>query len=340
MTGTAGRGEPVASAYDTWSDNEARALVADAVLAPSVHNTQPWRMRLTSGGLELHADRTRALPVIDARHQALEVSCGAALFALRLSAEVRLGRRAVVGLRPDPTDPHLLAVLRPGAHEEPGQRLRALHAALPSRVTYRGPFLSGERRPDVLAALGDAAAAESARLVFPDETREQAVLDLVREAEFRWVRDPAYRAELRTWTGREHDGVPASAWGARDWRVPRRDFSVGSVRPQPVAASRAGTVALLLTPGDGVVDHLRAGQALMRVLLEATAAGVAVTPLQQAVERPYLRTLLPGAYASAGYTAQLVLCLGAPTRAWVAPRAPRRPVQDVLEIESAEGGPR
>lgn len=344
MTKTARSSGGTATAYATWSEADARALVADGVLAPSVHNTQPWRMRLTPRGLELRADRTRDLPVIDARHQALEVSCGAALFALRLSAAARLGRRPLVDVLPEGKDNDLLAVIHAGEHDEPGHHLRELHALLPERTTYRGPFLSAEKRPEVLAALSDAASAEGARLVYPDDVREQAVIELVREAEFRWVRDAEYRAEVRQWTGGRDDGVPSSAWGARDWQVPRRDFSVGSDRPQPTAASHAGTIALLLTPGDGVGEHLQAGQALLRVLLEATAAGVAVTPLQQAVERPYLRRLLPGAYASAGESVQAVLCLGEPAPLWESPPTPRRPVEDVLEIalrtESDEGGPR
>ncbi|MHA6783101.1 nitroreductase family protein [Pseudonocardia saturnea] len=33
------------------------AVVERALRAPSVHNTQPWRRRLTDGVIELHADR-------------------------------------------------------------------------------------------------------------------------------------------------------------------------------------------------------------------------------------------------------------------------------------------
>jgi nitroreductase len=40
-----------------------RHLLHYAVVAPSGHNTQPWRFRVTGDGVELFADRTRALPV-------------------------------------------------------------------------------------------------------------------------------------------------------------------------------------------------------------------------------------------------------------------------------------
>jgi len=36
-------------------------LIAIAARAPSVHNTQPWRFRVTAGALELYADPARRL---------------------------------------------------------------------------------------------------------------------------------------------------------------------------------------------------------------------------------------------------------------------------------------
>jgi len=41
------------------------ALVEAAALAPSSHNTQPWRFRPDGDAIDLLADRTRALPVND-----------------------------------------------------------------------------------------------------------------------------------------------------------------------------------------------------------------------------------------------------------------------------------
>jgi hypothetical protein len=53
------------------------------VLAPSGHNTQPWLFNVSGDAVELHADRTRGLPVVDPEDRALVISCGAALFFLR-----------------------------------------------------------------------------------------------------------------------------------------------------------------------------------------------------------------------------------------------------------------
>ena len=56
-----------------------------ATLAPSVHNTQPWRFVLSPDALEIHADRSRQLRVLDPRGRQMTLSCGCALFNARAS---------------------------------------------------------------------------------------------------------------------------------------------------------------------------------------------------------------------------------------------------------------
>jgi hypothetical protein len=59
-------------------------LIATAARAPSVHNTQPWRFRAGEYAIELYADPVRKLKVDRAGREML-ISCGAALFGLRLA---------------------------------------------------------------------------------------------------------------------------------------------------------------------------------------------------------------------------------------------------------------
>src|SRR3712207_9052562 len=52
-----------------------RFVLNYAVLAPSGHNTQPWRFRLGERHVDLLADRTSSLPVVDPEDRALVLSC-------------------------------------------------------------------------------------------------------------------------------------------------------------------------------------------------------------------------------------------------------------------------
>ena len=63
-----------------------RRAAEQAHLAPSVHNTQPWRLVIRPDLLELYADRSRQLAALDPTGRQLIVSCGCALLNARVSS--------------------------------------------------------------------------------------------------------------------------------------------------------------------------------------------------------------------------------------------------------------
>src|SRR5260370_28712231 len=95
--------------------DQAGYLIATAARAPSVHNTQPWRFRVGQSAIELYCDQHRKLRV-DPIGREMLISCGAALFGLRLGVR-SLGYRPVVELFPDPARPPLPAPGAVGASE-------------------------------------------------------------------------------------------------------------------------------------------------------------------------------------------------------------------------------
>jgi hypothetical protein len=133
-------------------------LVAAATMAPSMHNTQPWRFRVDTASqtIGLYADPARMLRFGDPDGRALHIACGAALLNLRLAATVA-GREPVVRLLPDPGQPLLLATVRLAGPCRPQPDEVELHEAIPARRTNRSPFSSRRVPPGVLAKLADAA---------------------------------------------------------------------------------------------------------------------------------------------------------------------------------------
>jgi nitroreductase len=317
-------------------------IVAGAAAAPSMHNAQPWRFQYVADErlLSLRADLERAMPRSDPGNRALYIGCGAALFNLRVAA-AHTDLVPDVRLLPEPQDPLLLAAVHLADPDERRSReedLTRLHEAIRQRHTSRHPFAEKDIPDDVQAALRDAAARESGVLLFPGPWHAETVLDLVRDAESRDSMEPGARADLIRWTrlGAEADtavdGVPEYAFGPRkrDGKAPVRDFA--GRRP---VADRGSTVfehtphlALLSTPGDAPADWLRAGQALERVLLEATLADLATSLTSHALEDRDLRLLARDPGWGTGYV-QMVLRLGYGPRG---PATPRRPVKDVLDI--------
>ncbi len=61
-------------------------LVAQAVKAPSGHNTQPWYFELSGNTIEIKPDFSRSLPVVDADNRELFISLGCATENLCIAA--------------------------------------------------------------------------------------------------------------------------------------------------------------------------------------------------------------------------------------------------------------
>ncbi|SFO07656.1 Nitroreductase family protein [Pseudonocardia ammonioxydans] len=292
------------------------ALLALATRAPSLHNSQPWRFGLFPDRIELHTDPARRLPAADPGDRELRIGCGAALFTLRLGL-LGAGIRPMVSRFPDPRDPGLVAVVRHGGTALPSAEQQRLLDAVPRRRTNRRPFRDTAVPGPVRSALRRAAFDEGAWLQLVTDPAELAELGrLAREAHALQTADPAFAAEMSAWTGHagdRDDGVPATAGGPcpppnQPWV--RRDFGGDAhPRPAPAAFEAEPLIAVLSVHTDGPREDVRAGEALQRVLLTATAEGLSASFLSQVVEvadvREQVRRLLGGIRPP-----QLVLRLG------------------------------
>ncbi|WP_422735582.1 Acg family FMN-binding oxidoreductase [Micromonospora sp. WMMD729] len=306
--------------------------VAAATLAPSLHNSQPWRFRITDREVWVYADHSRRLDALDASGRELLISVGAAVFTLRLALRAQ-GWRTTYVLFPEPDSPDLVARVLLDRESSPPETVTTLAEAIARRHTNRRPFADSVVPADAIEELTRAATDQGAALAVAGPVARNAILGLGQQAERRLRASGRYRAELNRWTrpipGR-HDGVPATAIGPWDAleRMPIRDF--GLVRSQPWRTSELfeahPTIAVLATLGDGQNDWVRAGQALQHVLLVATRLRLATTPISQPVEVPAIRALLTD--TTAGRWAQMIIRIGYGPQA---PVTPRRPLSEVLE---------
>jgi nitroreductase len=270
-------------------DGIVRKLIGAAGAAPSIHNTQPWRFRGIGDIIEVHGDPDRMLWVADPRGRALHLSCGAALFNLRIAIRM-LGARPLVWPLPDPDgEPTLLASvqLADGRPATPWER--EMFDAIALRHTSRAPF-SGRPIPvPVRIGLEQEADAEFALLRMLTAADAAVVLELAAAADSKLAANYDHRVELGRWIGTTgDDGVPAGALGSRPDRAPAPDRDLGYAAPavgRPQASFEPRPqLAVLSTARDEPADWLRAGQALQRVLLAATINGIAASFLYQPVE--------------------------------------------------------
>jgi hypothetical protein len=89
---------------DGTKSEQLKFLLNYAILAPSSHNTQPWLFKIVGDDIiELYADRTRGLPLVDPMDRALTISCGAALSHLLIAIR-HFGYAYELELFPDSND--------------------------------------------------------------------------------------------------------------------------------------------------------------------------------------------------------------------------------------------
>jgi hypothetical protein len=230
-----------------------RRAAVRATLAPSVHNTQPWRFLLSPDAVELYADRSRQLSVLDPAGRQLVISCGCALSNMRV-ALAGIGFRGEVARFPDPLRRDLLArVTVRGTSAEPDP-LAALDGVMELRRSNRRRFADEPVPAEVVRDLVAAAAAENAML-FPIHKPEHRLItaSLSQQADRAQWADPGYRAELRRWTTnnvRRLDGVSTDAVprvdGSAEDDIPIRDFDATGDGALPATTRSTMRQCLLL----------------------------------------------------------------------------------------------
>jgi nitroreductase len=329
-------------------------VVAAATRAPSIHNTQPWRFVATPDRLDVFLDRDRALPVVDPTGRQQVISCGSAV-EFAVVALLAAGVDGQVDLLTDDADPDHLATVQVTGTRAPSDEDRALARAIERRHTVRAAFQPRTVPPEMVDRLQTAARPFDTWVKPITRSEEEvATVFLISRAEEMEQGDPAYLAELQNWVRTDPaavDGVPveavpsedpqarASNWLIRDFVAGEREqrvFLAASDPDAPPPVVERPTVVLMGTEGDDRYAWLQAGRALARVLLHATAAGLAASPLTQALDWPATRRRLQSRLSLIGHP-QMLLRMGYPPETSARGVSKRRPVADVLRFEPAGG---
>ncbi len=283
-------------------------LLQYAIFAPSEHNSQPWLFRICDGSLELIADRTRGLPVVDPHDRAMTISCGAALDHLILAAR-NIGQEVSVDLCPDPSNDDLLARVRLDGYAVPSSAEEAMFAAIPERRTTRARFLPKALPKDVSDQCMEIAESYGIELtLIKDSARRGDIARLITRADRMQLSSLRFRRELASWVharrDTSRDGMSRQGLSMAEVMSPRgslvvRTFDAGdgvAAATKEEICEGSPTLAVVSTPTDVVMDWLTTGRALSRLLLTLTAAGATASFLNPPLEirelRPRLRNVL------------------------------------------------
>ncbi|MFM9943280.1 MAG: hypothetical protein ACKVP7_27765 [Hyphomicrobiaceae bacterium] len=291
------------------SNEDFQAVIAQARLAPSVHNIQPSRWRQREGVIELLGDRTRSIPIADPASRDWRLSHGIAFEGLSIALAHR-------GLG---AEPELLPAEQSGGSYGPLQGIakativsRAASSTpdLPvaTRTSWRGRFRVVDAETE--EHLDQLAAARPDLHLVRDRAGIASTARLGDAASLYFLRDPAHRRELLTWMrlSRRHpqfdrDGLNAramhlnavEAWGAGIvlgplFKTLDRLRLAGPLTSEYAKTNTAAAIAVFHRPvGE---DPFLSGRAFYGAWLAMETAGFKGCPMSVLVDWPEARTAL------------------------------------------------
>lgn len=335
-----------------------RFALAHAILAPNPHNRQPWLIELPGEDeIVFYFDTARRLPATDPFDRQLTIGCGGFLELLSIAASAK-GLMAQLTPFPEGCGAETLDD-RPVAHVRlvPGGAADPLFSYILARRTNRSTFDSRAlTQSEIEAALPRTPPwtppAGVGAVLGASRTGE------ARAEEIRRLMPAAFRREMATPVAHQ-ESVALMRIGKHDIAEHRDGISldfpgvevlqaVGLINRQslatpgafayerglslydPLAKSAAGFVWIITQSGR--LQELTAGRLYARMNLQATAQGIAMHPLSQALqEYPEMADLKAQMEAAVGLRAgQRLQMLARIGHAKPVPPAPRRGLQEHL----------
>src|SRR6056297_902061 len=306
-----------------------RFLLRYAVLAPSSHNTQPWKFRLNGPCIDIFMDEEGWLRVCDDDQRELHISVGCCLENLLVAAD-HFGLGHKVAYLPDPENPmHATAVeFEDGAAANPlGDSV--LFQMIPVRHTNHGEYDGRPIPENVLEQLSGCCHEPEVHVqLTSDHSIRQMVDELVVQADAMEFADPAFREELGYWIGQ---GVFGTSWlMSKIGRLAITHINMGnSTAKKDSAVLMSSPVLGLISSKDNSREtQIKIGQVYQRLSLIAASFGIWCQPMSQIVQVEETKLEVAKLQPDPQLFAQLHFRLGFAESE--KHRTPRRSVEEVL----------
>jgi nitroreductase len=263
------------------SEEKLTFLLNYAILAPSSYNSQPWMFNVSEGDIQVFADRSRWLNVADADRREQYLSLGCALENLVIAAE-HFGYNCSVSYFPGPGD--LVAEVSLLANSSPPSDSRLFYA-ITSRQTNRNPYdpqdLSKADLETIKSLCFDP---DVGIFITHDSAIKKGFLDLVVQANGIQYADVNYKSELGRWLGLGVMGPTGVQAKMAQLAVVFLNVGPEQTEKDAELINSTSYLAFISTAKNDRISSLKAGRILERFWLAATALGISMHPMSQALE--------------------------------------------------------
>lgn len=317
-------------------------LIRYAVLAPSSHNSQPWKFGIEGNTIRIYPDFNRRLPIVDPKDRELYISIGCALENLVISAK-SLGYQSEVEYFPADEKKECIRIRLSNLKrtvEDP------LFLAIPKRQSTRNEY-NGKAVPTSDLPNSNSKHSKIKNELITDKDRIESITEWIREGDRIQIADDSFVMELKNWIRfnekealQKGDGLLTLCSGG-----PSIPTWIGNIVFSLVLSgdTQGDTDARLTRSSSGIViftseeddrnDWIETGRAYERWTLSATSRNIKSAFMNQPIEVPKLRDQLRSRLNIGKNFPQLVARYGysAPM-----PYSPRRSLKEILIQSEAD----
>ncbi len=295
MTVTRNNYQPWEVRTDDFHDQKSifdqlRFLIRFAVLAPSSHNSQPWKFEIKENQIIIHADMRRALPQSDKNHRQLFISLGCALENILIAADY-YGFATQVTYQESG-----VAISLQSVRLEPQQEKDHLIFSIPRRHTNRNPYENQMPDQDFMAWVKSLAGNDLRIDCIIDRERKNKIADIVIAAGIAAMDDNGFREELSRYVKsnvtRASVGMPMFGFGMPTplsliapfvlWRFNMNRLS--QKQDEKLLKEHTPMMIVISTQDDDPQSWMRAGQIYEHIALEAEKRGIKTAPMAAAIQ--------------------------------------------------------
>lgn len=317
-------------------------LISYAVLAPSGHNTQPWKFRIRDNSIEIIPDYGRELAVVDPDRRELFISLGCAVEnlivaseAMGLSPELEIdvdkpGHERICVALTDTTD----SINRPN-----DEALKTMMRRQTNRSTFSGDPIPARDISKMSDITGETGIKPNIVL---DGSQVEVLIRLIKEGIARQMESSAFKNELISWMRFNRRDVEKNRDGLtyEDVGFPAVPFVFAGklilkfmlsadrqIEAESDKLKSASAFLVICSESDNRENWINVGRYFERFSLAATRLGIAISHYNQPIEVSELRKRLGSLEFIDGGHPALLVRLG---YADPMPASPRRAIEKVM----------
>jgi hypothetical protein len=319
-------------------EKQFKEMIHCATLAPSGHNTQPWKFASEDNSILIFPDYSRRLQVVDPDDHALFIGLGCALENLIVAAHHMGFSTKVEYFLPDEATEHIRITLNQEKVESDPDLFKAIHHRQSTRSKYDGRPIP----PADLEKLKQASRQDNVSFILFTEAAEiEPIIEFVKEGNILQFRNQSFVNELIDWIRfskkdamATRDGVNSASMGLP--YVPRwlgkfimNTFATpkGEAKKCEKLIRDSSGLALFIAEFNDKKSWINVGRSFERFVLKATALNIKHAHMNMPCEEIEVRRKLQ---QYLGLQREQPLLLSRIGYSNPMPKSYRRPVEHVL----------